>query len=104
MDARQTLTRTLAELGWEADSGCTITEVPRGVRKTPGLVFEVELKDSRGCWRKRFLEDACTPDNIGFKVGFLEAMLRLRGQMDGVKKIMIDNSLGREGWNQHFED
>lgn len=104
MSAKQILTETLKKLGWEADSGCTITEVPREVRRSSAPVFEVELRDSRGCWRKRFTEETCTVDNIGFKVGLLEGLLRVRGPVDAMAKITIDNALGKEGWHQYFED
>ena len=103
MTPKQILTKTLAELGWEDPRECTIAEVPREVRRCKSLVFEIELRDSRGCWRKRFPEDACTPENIGFKVGVLWAMLQIRGRMDGVGKIAIDSTLGKEGWHQYFE-
>lgn len=101
---KQILTKTLAELGWEDPRECTITEVPREVRRCKPPIYEIELRDSRGCWRKRFTEEACTAENIGFKVGILEAMLRIRGQMDASRKITVDNTLGKEGWHQYFED
>ena len=67
MDATQTLTpkqiltKTLAELGWEDPRECTIAEVPREVRRCKSLVFEIELRDSRGCWRKRFPSSGMSP-------------------------------------------
>ena len=69
----------------------------REVRRCKPPIYEIELRDSRGCWRKRFTEEACTAENIGFKVGILEAMLRIRGPDGRLRRSRLTTRSAKRG-------